>query len=301
MNDNSYSNAICRAQFCCVLFERIFFRRQNLNISSVFSGKHWHQANTSPQLPITATMARTSKAGASSPQKKTSRPRRANNTAAKGSSKRASKTRSTSTQKNAVAAPKDSSQASKKKSGDDDSVLECTVPDFQEPEIPWAESKARELLRQDIIDEVVPREPCASMPSNVIFTSRPEYAEYGYADFCNRLSRLRAQVKRDIKRTDEDLAAFLNFKANNPIHKITAHGYPEWDGSYAQKCLKKDIGDGLHEMLEPQELWLYREEYDDFPLKVFKDHIYQEVKTRKYFHTLEVKGKSNTKPGRHLK
>jgi hypothetical protein len=182
------------------------------------------------------------------------------------------------------------------KDKDDSSALECTLPDFKEPDVPWGECKARDLLIQDIIDEVVPREPCPSMPSQVIFTSRPEYAEYRYKDFCNRLSRLRAQVKQDITQADDDLEAFNHYNANNIAHKITAHGYPEWEGSKAQSQLKEDIDNNLHEMLEPKELLLYREVYDDFPLDVFHDHIYQEIKTRKYFHTLDVKGKSGMKP-----
>ena len=193
--------------------------------------------------------------------------------------------------------PVDDSSLLKDDNASKESSLECDLPESKEPEIPWAESKTRELLLQDIIDEVVPREPCSSMPSQTIFTSRPEYAEYGYEKFCSRLSRLRVQVKREVKRSDDDLAAFNNFKANNIAHAVTAHGYPEWEGSDAQKQLKKDIDDGYHDLLEPKELWLFREVYDDFPLVVFKDHIYQEVKTRKYLHTLEVKGKKNMKPG----
>jgi seryl-tRNA synthetase len=76
------------------------------------------------------------------------------------------------------------------KGKDDSSALQCTLPNFKEPDVPWGESKARDLLIQDIIDEVVPREPFPLMPCQVIFTSRPEYAEYGYKDFCNRLSHL---------------------------------------------------------------------------------------------------------------
>ena len=90
-------------------------------------------------------------------------------------------------------------------------------------------------------------------------------------------------------------ARFQNFRANNTIHTHTAHGYPEWDGSEADKQLKADIDEGLHEVLEPAELWNLREAYDDYPLPVFRDHIYQEIQTRKFHHSLKVLGKKKMK------
>ena len=170
---------------------------------------------------------------------------------------------------------------------EDDSQPEVPIPDLPEPEISWLDSQARALLMQDIIDGVVPPEPDNSMPTQTIFTSRPEYASYGYANFSSRLSSLRKIVARDKTRADDDLEAFLKYKANNIIHTHNARGYPEWDGSDAQKQLKEDISNGLHDEMQPIELWCFREEYDDFPLKVFRDHIYQEVRTRKFYHTLK--------------
>lgn len=167
-----------------------------------------------------------------------------------------------------------------------------------EPTVPWADSKARKLLVQDVLDGVVPLEPDNEMPLNVIFTSRPEFAEYGYTNFSSRLATIRHQTKRDNGRAADDLAAFEAFQALNIAHTHSPHGYPEWESSKAQKRLQKDIDDGLDKMLTPLELWCFREEYDDYPLKVFRDHIYQEHRTRKFYHTLKVKGKSKMKPKR---
>lgn len=96
----------------------------------------------------------------------------------------------------------------------------------------------------------------------------------------------------DLSRADTDEAAFLNYRKNNKIHSRNARGYPEWDGSAAQRQLKEDIESNLHNIIEPIDLWYLREVYDPFPLKVFRDHIYQEIKTAKYLHSLEVMGKS---------
>ena len=44
--------------------------------------------------------------------------------------------------------------------------------------------------------------------------------------------------------------------------------------------VKLDINEGLHEHLTPSELYQSREEYQEFPLQVFRNHIYQEVDSR---------------------
>ena len=50
--------------------------------------------------------------------------------------------------------------------------------------------------------------------------------------------------------------------------------------------------DGLVERMSKIELWRSRPEYQgEFPLKEFRDKMYQEKGTAKYLHTLRVKGK----------
>jgi len=197
--------------------------------------------------------------------------------------------------------PKRRTQKAAPKEGNDDEVDEAAellaelgLPEsIDAPEIPWQDSKAKALLRQDIIDGIVPKIPSNSMPTNVIFTSRPEYAEYGYTQFGSRLSNLRKQVKRDLRRANEDRRRLENYLESHPPHSYTEHGYPEWEGSKAQEQLRKDMADNLHEVMLPLELWCLREEYDYYPLKVFRDHIYQETRTKKYYNYLKVKGKKN--------
>ena len=201
-------------------------------------------------------------------------------------------------------------KAAPKETGDDDEekdevteeqelLAEMGFPvNEDEPEIPWKDSKAKALLRQDMVDGVVPRKPDTSMPTDVIFTSRPECALYGYRLFGSRLSSLRGQLTRDLARADKDWERFQNFQKNNIAHTHSAHGYPEWEGSEAQARLRKDMALDLHNTMEPAELWCLREEYDDFPLKVFRDHIYQEIRTKKFYNYLEVYGKPNKRSGK---
>jgi hypothetical protein len=76
----------------------------------------------------------------------------------------------------------------------------------------------------------------------------------------------------------EDKAAFLhdealNLRANNKP-------YPRWGGTVAEDLLKTDIDEGKHETMKPRELQATRPEYSLYPLKVFRDHVQQELRAR---------------------
>jgi len=107
------------------------------------------------------------------------------------------------------------------------------------------------------------------------------------------LKGLRKSAHDNEERAAIDQRAFDAFVKNNKKATHSEHGYPEWEGSKAQEQLRKDMADNLHEVMLPLELWCLREEYDYYPLKVFRDHIYQETRTKKYYNYLKVKGKKN--------
>ena len=66
-----------------------------------------------------------------------------------------------------------------------------------------------------------------------------------------------------------------------PRDKDAVRGKLRWDGSDAQRLLKIDVTDGKHLEQPPREFRKTRPEYMLFDLDVFRDHIYQEVKSRK--------------------
>ncbi len=139
---------------------------------------------------------------------------------------------------------------------------------------------------------------CAKMTYKEIWLMHPEYSEQGGWDkFPSRVRILRKQIKRDQSRAANDLAAFEDFKKKHKAATHTHAGYPQWAFSDAEELLKKDIDEGKHVGLQKKELWESRNEYKAFPLKVFRDHVYQTIKTRKYYNFLEVKGKKNMRRG----
>jgi len=60
----------------------------------------------------------------------------------------------------------------------------------------------------------------------------------------------------------------------------TRCGYPRWDGSDAQRLLKLDMNYGKHNHMQPSVLHKSQQENQKFPLKVFRDHIHQEIWSR---------------------
>ena len=61
----------------------------------------------------------------------------------------------------------------------------------------------------------------------------------------------------------------------------SSRGYPRWSGSDAQLALRNDVNAGIHLNSRPQAMHSTRDVYSDFPLDVFRGHIYQEVRCRK--------------------
>ena len=166
----------------------------------------------------------------------------------------------------------------------------------ESPDYKWVNSLARKLLHDDIVGRRIPLEDDGSMTTEEIFHQRPEYTASGWKRFPKRLQALRQQIKREETRATKDEAYFQNYISNHPPSETTGKGYIEWEGSQAQVLLNTDIDNGLHTTMKPKELWKLHDEYQEFPLKVFADHIKQEVGTRKYKHTLKERGRKKGLP-----
>ena len=170
---------------------------------------------------------------------------------------------------------------------------EVDFPQKQETGLPpWGESYARELLLDDLKQGLVPKthQPLI-MSTREIFSTRQEYKLYGYKNFYSRLSALREQLGTCDSQADKDKKAFQIYICNYPPDDLCCRGYPHWEGSNAQRQLKADIDNGEHEKLTPYALWAdeNRSEYRQFPQEVFRWHLYQEIRTRKYHNYLNVK------------
>jgi hypothetical protein len=73
-----------------------------------------------------------------------------------------------------------------------------------------------------------------------------------------------------------DRAAVVHDLALFPQSQVNPRGHPRFDGSAAQRFLKKDLDDEVDEGIAPKALWNTRPEYKMFPLKVFRGHLDKE-------------------------
>jgi hypothetical protein len=146
----------------------------------------------------------------------------------------------------------------------------------EKPPIPWTKSNAKELLRQDIIDDKVP----AHWPAHMVQKMRPEYQEYDLKNFGPNLNTLRDAVRKDYNRMLADCEYYGHDLALLKDKPPKARAYPNWHQSSARLLLKSDTKVGKHKAMKPKELHMTKAEYQEFPLEVFRKHIYQDVDER---------------------
>merc|ERR1711862_1083953 len=107
---------------------------------------------------------------------------------------------------------------------------------------------------------------------------RVEFKNVVYERFRNNFSRLKKGIQKHMERAELDESGYLHDISIYTLAKNTP-GY--WDGSKAQKSLRKDIKKGRHEKMKPEILRLSRCEYQEFSLKTFRGHIHQELRSER--------------------
>ena len=81
-------------------------------------------------------------------------------------------------------------------------------------------------------------------------------------------------VEEDIKLIREELAALK-------LSNMSQRGYPHWHTHAAKKLLAEDVLLGQNGAMKPKEFRTTRNEYKEFPLGVFRSHIYQEQRKQR--------------------
>lgn len=166
--------------------------------------------------------------------------------------------------------------------------------DFIEPDIPWADSAARGLLYDDIIEKRVALTADGSATAREIYNQRPEYKLYAWKQFPSRLTALRNFIGTRRKRAAEDREAFDRYAENHSKSKLNQRGEPHFDKSAAQVQLRKDMDEGMLDQMTRRQLYEMESRnnlYQMWPFSVFSKCIEQELRLRKY-HTF-IKNKDD--------
>ena len=97
------------------------------------------------------------------------------------------------------------------------------------------------------------------------------------------MKALRHAVAKDYDRMAEDAESYGHdvelkkiLRETDPI-PCRQQTYPNWHTHEARHSLRQDIAEGKHKAMKPKELHETRTEYQQFPLDVFRHHIYQEA------------------------
>ena len=142
-----------------------------------------------------------------------------------------------------------------------------------DPPAPWQKSEAKKLLTKDILDGKV----TAGMKPKDVYSMHEEYKPYKYENFKNNLLGLHKSMQKLQGFADADSVALAHDLQVRPRATNNPRGYPRWDRSEAERLLKDE---NEHQTMKPKELHQKRKEYQEFPLDVFRDHIYEEVRKR---------------------
>ena len=164
---------------------------------------------------------------------------------------------------------------------------------MKEALVSWHKSKAKELLTHDLLNRRFPMEPTID-DTEQIFQSRPEYKLYEKY-FKENLKKLRAAISKRKMYAAIDNEALTHDRRIHPKATHNVNGRPRWEGSDGERLLKEAIDQGIVDKpgFKPKSLYESRDEWCKvFTLKEFRDHIYQEQRTRKFLRFwVDFKGK----------
>ena len=94
-----------------------------------------------------------------------------------------------------------------------------------------------------------------------------KFKEY-YKNMVIRTDKRKQSIRDEYKAYQDDMLKL-------PRCNKTTRGYPFWETHKASELLEKDEESGRAHELKPMALWKSRTEYQDFPIDVFRKHIYQ--------------------------
>jgi hypothetical protein len=167
----------------------------------------------------------------------------------------------------------------------------------------WKGSYAQDLLYRDLRDGTIGPHMTAAQAQ----ATRPEFLEYEdpdkFEEYFNKM-RQKAIVAKDLSK--KDYQGLMNDRVNHhPIEPFSeARGYPRWEGSDAERMLKEHVAScSYKDFASPNEYWQSQEEFQVFPLKVFRKHIEQEERLVKFYRYRDEKAckKREKKKKKHEK
>ena len=134
-----------------------------------------------------------------------------------------------------------------------------------------ARNLAKSVLEND------PQGVYHEMDAKTFWQLSPLFQKYPFENFKGNLKTMKDRIANSKMHVNNDKAWLRHDRSVILPKMVTSRGYPRWDRHNARRLLKQDVIAKRNETMKPQELWRSRNEYQAFPLSVFRKHIYQEV------------------------
>ncbi len=142
----------------------------------------------------------------------------------------------------------------------------------------WRKSEAKQLLVSLIYSN---KRGVARMSPRAIYESNESFQDYPFENFQGYLRTIKDSAKKYDEKARVSEREIWSDLTKFPRNPTTIRGYPHWDTHPANNLLEKDVKDGKADSMKPMDLRDSREEYKEFPLKVFRNHVSQEKRRQR--------------------
>lgn len=151
-------------------------------------------------------------------------------------------------------------------------VVITMAPTASKP-LSWKDSAAKVLALRLLADE---SSWVHQASIEEVHEREPIFKQYPLKDFKRNYKNLIKRIQEEKACIAFDQSALNKEKELFPRNPTTVRGNPFWDGHIAQTLLAEDVKSGRSSTMKPSELRESRVEYQDFPLPIFRPHVYQE-------------------------
>lgn len=150
----------------------------------------------------------------------------------------------------------------------------------------WQDSAGKKLLMQDLACGKIAVDGHRGDAAE-IYASRLEFGGTNADElkkFPSRLRSARHQTKKGIQQAAHDSIALTHDRSIYPVNPFNERNEPRWEGSNAEKLLNDEIKKCREQGItkKPKELYESEEAYRVFSPRVFRGHVYQEIKRQKF-------------------
>ena len=157
----------------------------------------------------------------------------------------------------------------------------------------WRYSWQKELLMKELRNGTI----TADMKPRHVYNMREEYATTSRKRFGPRLGRCRVKNEENQILANADEVGLAHDRTLFPKKTQNVSGTPIWHGSDAEAQLDQLIKEATYApTMKPKALQQTNQAFQEFEGKVFRNHIYQRVKTLKYYNYRNDKKKKNQEP-----